>query len=192
MIRFILILGIAVTAATAHAEDFRRYNRVTDYDRHFSKYTKRCFGPAFDWRHFKAQAIAESRLDNHAVSYAGAVGLMQIMPSTYKEITGRHRHIKGSSNDPQWNIAAGIAYNRSIWNIFKAKRPFQDRLDFMFGAYNAGKGSIIRAQRRAKRNGLDPNRWHSIEKTLPRVTGRRSRETLGYVKKIKVIKQALQ
>lgn len=191
MIRFILILGIVLASATARGEDFRKYNRVTQYDRYFSKYTKRCFGPAFNWRHFKAQAIAESRLEEDAFSHVGAVGLMQIMPATYEEITRRHRHIKGSSKDPQWNIAAGISYNRSIWNIFKAKRPFQDRLDFMFGAYNAGKGSIIRAQKHAKRTGLNPNLWQSIEQTLPCVTGKRSRETLGYVEKIKVIKQAL-
>ncbi len=177
--------------ATAHGEDFQRYNKVTQYDRHFSKYTKRNFGPAFNWRHFKAQAIAESRLKENAASHVGAVGLMQIMPTTYKEIIKRNRHIKGSSSSPKWNIAAGISYNRSIWNIFKADRPFQDRLDFTFGAYNAGKGSIIQAQKRAKRSGINPNVWSSIEQTLPQVTGRHSKETLNYIKKIKVIKQEL-
>ncbi len=192
MKRFILILSIVFLNTTAHSEDFQRYNKVTHYDHYFSKYTKRNFGPAFNWHHFKAQAIAESRLKENATSHVGAVGLMQIMPTTYKEITKRHRHIKGSGSNPQWNIAAGIAYNRSIWNIFKADRPFQDRLDFTFGAYNAGKGNIIRAQKRAKRSGLNPDVWSSIEQTLPQVTGRHSKETLDYVTTIKVIKQVLQ
>lgn len=193
MTRFLPILSLVLmTAATAQAEDFQRYNRVTQYDRYFSKYTKRNFGPAFNWRHFKAQAIAESRLKTDATSHVGAVGLMQIMPATYKEITRRHRYIKGASSHPKWNIAAGISYNRSIWNIFKAERPFQDRLDFTFGAYNAGKGNIIRAQKSAQRAGLNPNVWTSIERALPQITGKHSRETLNYVTKIKTIKQQLK
>ena len=192
MTRFILIPIIVCITATVHAEDFRRYNTVTKYDKYFSKYTKHYFGPAFNWRHFKAQAVAESRLKKDAASHVGAIGIMQIMPATYKEVTKRHRHIKGCSTDPQWNIAAGISYNRSIWNIFKADRPFQDRLDFTFGAYNAGKGNIIRAQKRAQRSGLNPNGWSSIEQTLPQITGRHSRETLNYVEKIKTIKQVLK
>jgi len=190
--RCILILIIVVFNTTAQAEDFRRYNKVTQYDRHFSKYTKHYFGPAFNWHHFKAQAIAESRLKEGVTSRVGAIGLMQIMPTTYKEITKNHRYIKGCSTDPQWNIAAGISYNRSIWNLFKAERPFQDRLNFTFGAYNAGKGNIIKAQKRAQNSGLNPNLWKSIEQTLPQITGRSSRETLHYVKKIKTIKHVLQ
>ena len=178
--------------STAYGEDFHRYNNVTRYDKYFSKYTKRNFGPAFNWHHFKAQAIAESRLNKNAKSHVGAIGLMQIMPTTYEEIIKRHRYIKGSGNSPQWNIAAGISYNRSIWNLFKADRPFQDRLDFTFGAYNAGKGNIIKAQRHAKRTGINPDLWSSIEQTLPKVTGKHSKETLNYVTKIKSIKQILK
>ncbi len=174
------------------AEDFEPYNKVTQYDHYFSKYSKRNFGPNFDWRYFKAQAIAESRLKKDAQSQVGAVGIMQIMPRTYAEIVKRSRYIKGSDNNPHWNIAAGIYYNRSIWKIFKAKRPFQDRLDFMFGAYNAGKGNILKAQRHTMTTELNPNLWASIEKTLPRVTGKHSKETLDYVNKIKEVKAALK
>jgi membrane-bound lytic murein transglycosylase MltF len=190
--RLIPILILLCISSTAYAEDFRHYNKVTRYDHHFSKYTKRNFGPAFNWHHFKAQAIAESGLKKDAESYVGAVGVMQIMPATYDEIIKRHRYIKGSGNSPKWNIAAGISYNRSIWNLFKAKRPFQDRLDFTYGAYNAGKGNIIKAQRRAVRKGLNPDLWASIEQTLPAVTGKHSKETLGYVAKIKSIKKILK
>lgn len=191
MTRLIPILLLVINS-TAYGEDFHRYNNVTRYDNYFSKYTKRNFGIAFDWHHFKAQAIAESRLKKNAKSHVGAIGLMQIMPATYDEISKRHRYIKGSGNSPKWNIAAGISYNRSIWNLFKAERPFQDRLDFTFGAYNAGKGNIIKAQKRAKRLGLNPDLWRSIEQTLHKVTGRHSKETLGYVTKIKSIKQILR
>ena len=46
------------------------------YDRHFKKYSKRYFGPLFDWHWFKAQAIAESALSHDAESHVGARGLM--------------------------------------------------------------------------------------------------------------------
>lgn len=190
--RLFILCIFLIISSTAYGEDFLHYNNVTSYDRYFSKYSKRNFGPAFNWHHFKAQAIAESGLKKDVKSYVGAVGLMQIMPATYKEIINRNRYIKGGGNSPKWNIAAGISYNRSIWNLFKAKRPFQDRLDFTFGAYNAGKGNIIKAQKRAKRSGLNPDLWSSIEQTLPSVTGKHSKETLGYVTKIKSIKQILK
>ena len=185
-------LALIFVCTHASAEDFERYNKVTQYDHHFSKYSKRNFGPNFDWRYFKAQAIAESRLRKDAQSQVGAVGIMQIMPRTYAEIVKRSRYIKGSDKNPRWNIAAGISYNRSIWKIFAAERPFQDRLDFMFGAYNAGKGNILRAQRHTMTADLDPNLWSSIEETLARVTGKHSKETIAYVDTIKEVKSALK
>ena len=188
----VFCLALFLTCTQVGAEEFERYNQVTQYDHYFSKYSKRNFGPNFDWRYFKAQAIAESRLKKNAQSQVGAVGIMQIMPRTYAEIVKRSRYIKGSGNNPQWNIAAGIYYNRSIWKIFKAERPFQDRLDFMFGAYNAGKGNILKAQRHTMSTELNPNLWTSIEKTLPRVTGKHSKETLDYVNKIKEVKAVLK
>ncbi len=190
LIRFAAVFFI-LYSLPLQGEDFSRYNQVAQYDKYFSKYSKRSFGPAFDWRHFKAQAVAESGLRKDARSQAGAVGLMQIMPDTYEEIVKQNRHVKGSGKEPKWSIAAGIDYNRSIWLLFKEKRPFQDRLDFMFGAYNAGKGNIFQAQRRAKRKGLDPNRWRTMESILPSVTGRHSKETINYVGKIKKIKEVL-
>src|SRR6266568_986457 len=53
------------------------------YDPTFRKYTKRFFGPAFDWKYFKAQGFAESGLKADAQSWVGARGVMQLMPSTY-------------------------------------------------------------------------------------------------------------
>lgn len=173
----------------AHA--FDRYNRVKKFDPYFSKYTKRYFGPAFDWRHFKAQAVAESRLQADAQSRVGAVGVMQIMPRTFAEIRRKHPAIKGTRYQPRWNIAAGIYYDRQLWNTWKAERSFSDRLNFTYGAFNAGKGNIIKAQKAAARDGLNPNLWISIEKKLPAVTGKHSRETIGYVEKIESITEVL-
>jgi membrane-bound lytic murein transglycosylase MltF len=171
---------------------FERYNNVTKYDSYFKKYTKHCFGPGFDWKYFKSQAIAESNLNSNVKSPVGAKGIMQIMPKTFEEIKYKNPSIKGSSQQPKWNIAAGIYYDRSIWKLWKEKRPFSDRLAFMFGSYNAGKGNILKAQKIAKENGMDPNRWPSIEKNLIKVTGKHSKETIGYVNKINRVKGVLK
>ena len=189
--RRVIPVLVLVLVYPAVAGAFERYNRVVKFDPYFSKYTKRYFGPAFDWKPFKAQAVAESRLKADASSRVGAKGVMQIMPKTFDEILKKNPTIKGTLEQPRWNIAAGIWYDKTIWDIYKADRPMQDRFDFMFGSFNAGKGNILKAQRLAKKDGLDPNLWQSIETTLPRVTGRHSRETLGYVKKIKTIQGAL-
>ncbi len=175
-----------------HAQAFERYNRVVKYDKYFSKYSKRYFGPNFDWRYFKAQAVAESRLKATAKSRTGAVGIMQIMPKTFKEITRKNPSIRGTRRQPRWNIAAGIYYDRTLWKAWKGKRPFQDRINFMFASFNAGKGNIIKAQRVAKKKGLNRNLWGSIEQTLPQVTGRHSKETIGYIEKINKIKGVLR
>ena len=186
----ILFIPILFLPSLGHGYD--RYNRVEKFDPLFSKYTKRYFGPAFDWRHFKAQAIAESRLKAGAKSRVGAYGVMQIMPKTFEDIKKRNPTIKGSRKQPRWNIAAGIYYDRLIWKTWKAERPFQDRINFMFGSYNAGKGNILKAQKIARQEGHDENLWQSIVPALPVVTGPNSRETIGYVKKINRIKGVLR
>ncbi len=190
ILKIIVIIVFVLTPCLSSA--FERYNKVVKYDKYFSKYSKRYFGPNFDWRHFKAQAVAESRLKAKAKSRVGALGVMQIMPKTFKEIQKKNPSIRGSREQPRWSIAAGIYYNRMIWNGWKAERPFQDRINFMFGSYNAGKSNILKAQKIAKREGLNPNLWKSIEPALPNVTGKRSKETIGYIRKINKIKEVLR
>ena len=91
---------------------FARYKRFTTYDSHFKKYSKRFFGVGFDWRYFKAQAVAESNLREDVRSPVGAIGVMQIMPRTFAEIQRKNPTIAGSVEQPRWNIAAGIQYDR--------------------------------------------------------------------------------
>jgi len=190
LLRYLWILLAACLLATP-ACAFERYNQVVKFDRLFAKYSKRYFGPGFDWRHFKAQAIAESRLKETAQSHAGALGVMQIMPETFDDIVRKHPTIKGTRDQPRWNIAAGIYYDRKLWNLWKAKRPFQDRLSFMFGSYNAGRGNILKAQELAEEAGLNANLWKSIKPVLPEVTGRRSKETINYIERISLIQGVL-
>ncbi len=187
-----IIIFMVIVLAPSQLEGFKRYNYVRDFDPYFKKYSKRFFGAAFNWRYFKSQAIAESGLKPKVRSKVGAVGLMQIMPATYREITKKHPYIKGSREHPRWNIAAGIYYDRQLWQTWKAERPFKDRLAFTFASFNAGKRNIIKAQQIASQNGLNPNLWPSIVNTLPKVTGKRSGETIAYVKKINRVMEVLK
>ena len=176
----------------ARFKPFQKYNQVNQYDHYFKKYSKRYFGPGFNWYLFKAQSIAESNLKPHARSGAGAQGIMQIMPATYGEIKRKNDQIRGSIFDPKVAIPAGIYYDRQIWNVWQAERPRQDRINFTMGAYNCGTRHVINAQIQAKSQNLNPNLWKSIEEVLPNITGHRSAETIEYVKKIEGLQKILQ
>ncbi len=143
------------------------------YDRHFKKYSKRYFGPFFNWHWFKAQAIAESALDNNAKSHVGARGLMQIMPGTFSDISKQNPHFS-KLEVPKWNIAAGIYYDRTLYRKFK-KTSSQDKLYMTFASYNAGYGRILNA---SKRTASKEKVWKEIKPFLPK-------ETRGYVRRIR-------
>ncbi|MGH7673729.1 MAG: transglycosylase SLT domain-containing protein, partial [Gemmatimonadales bacterium] len=140
-------------------------------------------GPGFDWRLFKAQGIAESGLDSAATSPAGARGVMQLLPSTFQAIQSRNPEL-GSIDHPEWNIAAGINHDRSMWRLWRETATPRDRLGFMFASYNAGRTTILRAQDVARANQLDPKVWTSIAAVADKVGRWRHEETLGYLTKI--------
>ncbi len=170
----------------AQADEFPKVTSkkwTTKYDVYFRKYTKRHFGAGFDWKWFKAQAIAESNLREDAKSWVNAKGIMQVMPKTFHEIKKKNPSFV-DINEPRWNIAAGIYYDNRLYRKWKAKRPFIDKMSFTFASYNAGFRNILKAQKACKQAGLDENLWHNIEKVAPRIRGWRHRETVGYVDKI--------
>lgn len=157
---------------------------VTDrYDDTFRKYSKRFFGVGFDWRIFKAQGMAESNLDMNAKSWVGARGVMQLMPSTFQEIRSRNPEMK-AINHPEWNIAAGVYYDRQLWTQWENDVDQSDQNRFMFSSYNAGRGTLMRAQKVALAKALNPAFWLSICTVAPDVPNWRHQETLGYVERI--------
>jgi membrane-bound lytic murein transglycosylase MltF len=151
------------------------------YDPAFRKYTKRFFGPAFDWRHFKAQGLAESGLDTGARSRNGARGIMQLMPNTLAAIRS-HAADLDSIQDPELNIAAGIKHDRALWVMWPRAATPEDQRRFMFASYNAGLITIQRASRLARRRRLDPTLWPSIVKVSALVYRWRQRQTLHYLR----------
>lgn len=160
-----------------------RARDVDRYDETFRKYSKRYFGPAFDWRRFKAQGLAESNLDPTAKSWVGARGIMQLMPSTYQEVRTKNPTMK-QIDDPEWNIAAGIYYDRQLWRLWETDSVSADRLPFTFASYNAGRLTILRAQDTARTHALDHRTWKNIETVAPRLKRWRHSETLDYVRRI--------
>lgn len=145
----------------------------SDYDHHFKKYTKRYFGPYFDWRWFKAQGIAESNLNSRAKSSVGALGIMQIMPATFAEIKKKNPLFVALS-EPKWNIAAGIYYDRQLYRKWREPLPSAERLFLAFSSYNAGYGRVLQAVKRAKKKNYT---WVEVKRHLPG-------ETKGYVSRI--------
>lgn len=156
---------------------------VDRFDPIFRKYTKRYFGPAYDWRVFKAQGMAESHLNATALSRVGARGIMQLMPSTFEAIRSRAPDLV-SIDDPEFNIAAGIHHNRVLWQMWSGVATLVDQRLFMFASYNAGRTTIRRAQRVAQRARLDPQLWASIVTVAPRVYRWRQRQTFHYLSTI--------
>lgn len=160
------------------------------YDDAFRKAAKRQFGPAFDWRVFKAQGMAESNIDPAARSGVGARGVMQLMPMTFREIASKNPELT-RIDDAESNIAAGVAYDRVLWLRWADDSVEADRLPFMLASYNAGRGTLLQAQKRARAAQLDPRVWPSIEHVAPTVPRWRHVETLGYVRRIAAFRSAL-
>jgi len=173
-----------VGGAIERAAKARNSKKVSErYDPTFRKYTKRYFGPAFDWKYFKAQGMAESGLDSTAKSWVGARGVMQLMPSTYRDIAS-HRPEFGTIDQPEWNIAAGIMHDRYLWTLYQKDIADDERHRFMFASYNAGEGTINRAISMARAKEVGPPVWSSVELIAPTVGRWRYTETLGYVRRI--------
>jgi len=156
------------------------------YDQYFKKYSKRFFGVGFDWKWFKAQAIAESSLRDNVKSWAGAKGIMQIVPRTFEEIQKKNPSFTNIS-DPRWNIAAGIYYDRQQFMRWKDITNDQERLRFMFASYNAGRRTILNAQKVSINEGFSGIAWQEIEAIADKVPRWRSTETIGYIFKIHVL-----
>jgi membrane-bound lytic murein transglycosylase MltF len=127
-----------------------------------------------------AQAYQESGLDQSARSGAGAIGVMQLLPSTARDKNVGIPDIEILEN----NIHAGVKYLRFIMDRYYKDAPMDnvDRHLFAFASYNAGPARIAGLRKKAKQMGLDPNKWRGhVEVVAAREIGR---ETVTYVANI--------
>jgi membrane-bound lytic murein transglycosylase MltF len=160
-----------VKSATAEAE-MRKFRALIEI---FRKYGQQ-YG--MDWMLMAAQGYQESRLDQHARSRAGAVGVMQVLPATGEQL----KVGDVSKLDP--NIHAGVKYVRFMIDQYFKDEPMTD-LDkglFAFASYNAGPSRIRQLRSETAKRGLDPNVWfNNVEQLAAEKIGR---ETVNYVSNI--------
>jgi len=108
----------------------------------------------WDWRLLASLICQESRFDPDVESWAGAYGLMQIMP-----VTGKNFGIDITAS-PSNNIKAGTKYINWLQSIYDSKIPDEnERMKFILASYNAGPGHVLDAMKLAEKNGMDPTKW---------------------------------
>jgi len=133
------------------SEDRKRYEDTVDIIKQYADQYE------FDWLLIAAQAYQESRFDQSKKSVAGALGVMQLLPTTASSKAVDIPDISVVQN----NVHAGVKYLHWLRETYYSDAAISplDRMLFSFGAYNAGPGNMKRARHRAKTLGLDPNRW---------------------------------
>ena len=158
-------------SATSEAER-KKFQEVVQLFRKYSDQYK------VDFLLMAAQGYQESQLNQNAKSRVGAIGIMQVMPATGKELNvGDIRQIEA-------NIHAGVKYMRTTMDAFFKDEPM-DNLNkglFTFASYNAGPGRVRQLRREAEKRGLNPNVWFGNVEQI--ASERIGRETVTYVANI--------
>lgn len=133
---------------------------ISNYDHLFKRYAPIA---RWDWRLLAAQCYQESCFDPKAYSWAGAKGLMQIMPET-----ARHLGLAESEVcEPEQNIYAAVRYINELNSHFTDIRNPEERKFFILASYNGGFFHIRDAMALAKKNGKNPHKWiHVAEYVL--------------------------
>jgi len=155
-------------------EEFQKFKDTVEL---FKKYAGKY---DFDWLMVAALAYQESRLDQSMRSKAGAVGVMQMLPTTAKDPNVNIPNIEDLEN----NIHAGVKYLRFLRDQYFEKEPMNEanKTLFTFASYNAGPAKVAKLRLEAEKTGLDPNVWfRSVEIVAAKRIGR---ETVQYVSNI--------
>jgi membrane-bound lytic murein transglycosylase F len=165
-------------------------NNISKYDELIKKYLTDL---NWDWRIVASQMYQESQFNPNAKSWAGAVGLMQLLPSTGEMV--------GITNlyNPELNIQAGIKFLNYLESHWKETiTDSLERIKFVLASYNIGLGHIEDAQRLSEKFGVNPNIWfdnveyYLLKKSKPKYYNdevvrngySRGIETVIYVKEI--------
>ncbi|HLP05856.1 MAG TPA: transglycosylase SLT domain-containing protein [Paludibacter sp.] len=125
---------------------------ISPYDHLFKKYAEAI---NWDWRLLAAVAFHESRFDASEISWAGAAGVMQLMPRTASNFGLNRRTVL----DPELNIEAGVQYIKSLNMSFRKIENKEERIKFILAAYNSGPAHILDAMALASKYGKKPNVW---------------------------------
>ena len=136
---------------------------ISAYDDLFRKYSS---SAGWDWRLLAAMCYQESGFDPQAVSSMGAMGLMQLMPSTADAMGVP----KDKRFDPEQNIAASARYIRKVSQSFSDIRDGEERIKFTLAAYNGGVGHVQDAQTLARKNGRNHQVWQEVAPFILRLS----------------------
>lgn len=128
---------------------------ISRYDALFQKYSRMIH---WDWRLLAAQCYQESTFDPQALSFAGAKGLMQIMPQTADHL-GVARNLL---EDPEHNLAAAVKYIDELNENFEDIRDRRERQNFILAAYNGGWHHVRDAMALARRDGQNDYVWANV------------------------------
>jgi membrane-bound lytic murein transglycosylase F len=107
----------------------------------------------WDWKLLASQVYQESRFDPEVESWAGAKGLMQLMPATARELGFTDLY------NPEESIRAGVSYLAKLKTYYPDVTDSLEKVKFMLATYNAGPGHVADARRLAEKYGKDPNIW---------------------------------
>ena len=123
--------------------------KISPYDEIIKQYADSI---GWDWRLLAAQIYQESKFKPSTRSWAGAVGLMQVLPTTAEQMG------YCSIEKPELNIQAGVAYIKYLTKFWE-DIPDNERVKFVLASYNAGPGHVSDARRLAMKYGKNPNVW---------------------------------
>lgn len=126
--------------------------RISHYDDLFRKYAPQI---NWDWRLLAALVYTESNFNPYAVSWAGAKGLMQLMP----RIARLYGVPAGMESDPEQSVKGGVKYIAELQKIFSKVKSDNDRIKFVLASYNSGIGHVFDAMALAEKYGKDKYLW---------------------------------
>lgn len=131
---------------------------ISDYDNIFKRHARAC---NWDWRLLAAQCYQESAFDPQAVSWAGAQGLMQLMPSTAQQYG-----VQDKVFTPESNIQAATNLIHDLNDAFSDIANGDERINFILASYNGGKGHVRDAMALASKYGRDPHQWNQVKEYI--------------------------
>ena len=129
-------------------------NRISVFDEIIKKGAENL---GWDWRLLAALVFKESRFDTAAVSYAGASGLLQLMPVTLE------RFGVDDASDPNQSLMGGVNYLKYLDKFWIARVPeVNERIKFILASYNVGHGHVEDSWRLALKTGMDTGLWENV------------------------------
>ena len=136
---------------------------ISPYDDLFLRHSRTL---GWDWRLLAALSYQESAFDPRALSWAGAQGLMQLMPATAAQMGVAATDVF----DPAANIAAGCRYLKRIAALFSDITDPSERIAFTLAAYNGGYNHVRDAMALAEKYGASPRRWRDVSPYILRLS----------------------